>query len=61
MGSNQLEPMIQAKIERVVASADGEQLKKNRFNDGNITHKLYLKDEQIRIKKIENKAVHERR
>ena len=61
MGSNQLEPMIQAKIERVVASADGEQLKKNRFNEGNITHKLYLKDEQIRIKKIENKAVHERR
>ena len=61
MGSNQLEPMIQAKIERVVASADGEQLKKNRFNEGDITHKLYLKDEQIRIKKIENKAVHERR
>lgn len=61
MNNTAPEPIIIAKIERVVASADGEHLKKSKFAVGGGAHKLFLKDEQIKVMRIENKAVHEKR
>ena len=49
--------------DRIIASADPGQIAQNRFTDGEKgpQHQLFLKDEQIRIKRIENKAYHDRR
>jgi len=50
-------------MERFIASADGEQIKQHRFTEGESAskHQLFLKEEQIKIKRIENKAMQERR
>ena len=43
---------------RLVTSADPSQIKKNSCTT---QHQVFLKEEQIKVKRIENKAEHERR